>query len=178
MIFIGLGANLPSQYGTPAETLERAKEVFSDYDMNIIKSSRTYLSAPVPVSDSPWYANAVVSISTPLSSNDLLYRLNDIEAKFGRVRTYRNAPRVLDLDIIAYEHEVIGEDGDFLCLPHPRMHDRAFVLKPLLELSSNWVHPKTKQSIEQLICEGEATQALVFEQTVPLKAGEEYRVAG
>ncbi len=178
MILIGLGANLPSDYGTPAETLEAAKVSLEKSGLKILKSSRTYLSAPVPVSDAPWYANSVVSIETDLNANDLLYTLNKIETDFGRVRTYRNAPRVLDMDIIAYNDGVIGEDGEHLCVPHPRMHERAFVLKPMMEIAPDWVHPCLRESVSSLITKGEESQGDVFKETVPLESGEEYRVAG
>ena len=178
MILIGLGANLPSDYGTPAETLEAAKSAMISSGIEIKQSSRTYLSAPVPVSDAPWYANAVALIETELSPHELLKLLNKIEADFGRIRTYRNAPRVLDLDILAFNDEIIGDDGADLCLPHPRMYNRAFVLKPLNEIASNWQHPVLRQSASQLIAIGKQEQSEIFEQTVPLNPGEEYRVAG
>ena len=178
MILIGLGANLPSEYGTPAETLEAAKTALNDHGISIVKASSTYLSAPVPVSDAPWYANAVVAVKTDLTSRILLTALNNIEAEFGRIRTYRNAPRILDLDIIAFNDEVIGNEGSHLCLPHPRMHDRAFVLKPLIDIAPTWIHPVLKLSVSELVEKGMQTQADVFEQTISLEKGESYRVAG
>ncbi|MGB1076697.1 MAG: 2-amino-4-hydroxy-6-hydroxymethyldihydropteridine diphosphokinase, partial [Bdellovibrionales bacterium] len=132
----------------------------------------------VPVSDAPWYANAVSLIETDKTPSDLLGVLNKIEADFGRVRSYRNAPRILDLDILAFNDEIIGEDGAHLCVPHPRMHNRAFVLKPLNEVAPEWQHPALKKSIAQLIRDEEKVQPEVFRQTVPLNPGDEYRVAG
>ena len=178
MILIGLGANLPSEYGTPAETLEVAKKALNDHGVSIVKASPTYLSAPVPVSDAPWYANAVVVVETELTSRVLLTSLNSIEAEFGRIRTYRNAPRILDLDIVAFNEEVIGNEGSHLCLPHPRMHDRAFVLKPLMDIVPTWRHPVLKLSVSELVEMGIQIQAGVFDQTIPLEKGEAYRVAG
>ncbi len=176
MILIGLGANLPSDYGTPAETLEEAKKELERKDIKIVNASQTYLSAPVPLSDTPWYANAVLSVETALASLDLLDTLSDIETAFGRVRSYRNAPRVLDLDIIAYHNEIQEENR--LTLPHPRMQNRAFVLKPLQEIAPKWEHPLLKASVAALIAQGKKKASDVFEQTIPLTQGDPYRVAG
>ena len=73
-----------------------------------------------------------------------------IEHEFGRVRTFRNAAKTIDLDLIAFEDQVIGNAPD-LIVPHPRMHERAFVLKPLQEISKNWVHPAFGTSLDDLI---------------------------
>lgn len=146
MIFIALGANLPSRYGTPLETLQAARATFSKKGIQIIKASRTWKTAPVPISDDPWYHNEVVQVETTHSPEALLKALLSIEKEFGRVRSYRNAPRLLDLDIIAYHNQVI--DKDDLIIPHPRMHERAFVLYPMADIDGHWVHPKTGVNIQ------------------------------
>ena len=149
MILIALGANLPSSYGSPEETLEAAKEALARAGVHILNSSKTIITPPVPMSDQPWYRNAVVSVETALEALELLNLLHEIEADFGRVRTVRNAPRLLDLDLIAYHDVIINDDDVFI--PHPRLHERGFVLLPLQEVAPNWVHPVLKHSVEDLI---------------------------
>ena len=151
MILIALGANLPSRFGSPADTLKAAKQEIEARGIKVIKSARIWLTAPVPFDpDQPWYHNSMVSVDTDLLPDDLLQILFDIEAEFGRIRTVKNAPRVLDLDLIAYNDEII-EGQDRLMLPHPRMHERLFVLKPLEDIYDKWTHPKTGQKLVEMI---------------------------
>ena len=151
MIYIALGANLPSQFGNPRETLKRAINEIAKYDIHVLYQSPVYLTAPVPISDQPWYHNAVIGVSTDTSPTELIKTLKNIEHDFGRINSERNAPRVIDLDIIAY-HDIV-QPHDHLTIPHPRMHDRAFVLCPLRDIAPNWVHPISKKHIGQLIDE-------------------------
>lgn len=151
MILIALGANLPSRYGAPAQTLEAAKEALIQHDIIILQSSRIWLTAPVPFDPAQeWYHNAVIDIETSLSPQELLQVMLDIEEDFGRVRAEKNAPRLLDLDLIAYHDEIIRED-DTLIVPHPRCHERLFVLKPLEDISKIWTHPISGQSVLEMI---------------------------
>jgi 2-amino-4-hydroxy-6-hydroxymethyldihydropteridine diphosphokinase len=151
LIFIGIGSNLHSDmYGAPLANCEAALAALGERGLSIIKRARWYESAPVPVSDQPWFVNGVVTVSTTLSPQALLDLLHDIEHSFGRVRRVRNEARILDLDFIAYDDLVIeGEEGAIL--PHPRMHQRAFVLLPMGELAPDWVHPVLKTPIEELV---------------------------
>lgn len=150
MIFIALGANLPGPHGQPHETLATAIAALeSAGDMRITGRSSVWLTAPVPVSDQPWYHNAVVRVDTALSPYALLERLQHIENEFGRVRSIRNAPRVLDLDLVAYNDVVL--DKPELIVPHPRMHERAFVLLPLHEIAPDWTHPLDGAALPTLI---------------------------
>lgn len=151
MILIALGANLPSRYGSPAQTLVAARDALAQQGVVTVKSSRIWLTAPVPFDpDQDWYHNAVIAVETSLLPHDLLSTMLKIEAEFGRVRSVKNAPRLLDLDLIAYEDEVI-KDGDNLIVPHPRMHERLFVLRPLEDISNKWTHPIfRKNTIEML----------------------------
>jgi len=149
VIIIALGANLPSRYGSPYDTLQAAKLAMQDRGIHIVSSSNTWLTAPVPVSDQPWYHNEVVIVSTTLSPYQLLETLQEIENDFGRVRTVRNAPRLLDLDLIAYGNEIV--DKPALIVPHPRMHKRAFVLLPLKEVAGFWEHPVLRVTLDDLI---------------------------
>ncbi len=150
MIIIGLGANLPSADGTPpAHSLCNAAKAMNGCGLLITKASHIWKSAPVPASDQPWYHNAVCTIKTSLSPENLLKTLNNIEEKAGRIRTRRNEARILDLDILAYNNEIIK--AETLQIPHPRMHERAFVLYPLRELAPDWVHPASGKTLEEMI---------------------------
>ena len=156
MIIVALGANLPSDFGEPYETLEKAKDSLEDYGLKIIARSKTYLTAPVPISDDPWYHNSVVGVETDKNPYELLGLLQEIENTFGRVRTVRNAPRVLDLDLVAYHDEIV--DRPELIVPHPRMSERAFVLFPVRDVCSDWGHPVSGRSVDDLIADLPADQ--------------------
>ena len=140
---------MPSRFGDPHETLEQAKKAMAQRGIIVSRSSRTWLTAPVPLSDQPWYHNAVVEVSTILTPSFLLRELQAIEEDFGRVRSERNAPRILDLDLIAYNDTVL--DKPDLMVPHPRMHQRAFVLRPMFEITQEWGHPVMKVYLDDLI---------------------------
>ena len=153
MILIGLGANLPSAgYGAPHATLEAALRRCAESGLKIARSSPWYRSAPVPVSDQPWYVNGVAVVETDLAPLSLLSVLHDIEHAFGRIRRVRNESRELDLDLLAYEDLIVEPAGDAeLVLPHPRLHDRAFVLYPLRDVAPDWRHPASRRSVDELI---------------------------
>ncbi|MDE2229407.1 MAG: 2-amino-4-hydroxy-6-hydroxymethyldihydropteridine diphosphokinase [Alphaproteobacteria bacterium] len=148
MILIALGANLPSEVGRPRATLEAAIASLAQEGGEIVARSRIYQSAPVPNSDQPNYLNAVVAIKTRLDPVSLLALLNRLEVRFGRQRGEPNAARPLDLDLIAYD-DVIRDAPPVL--PHPRMHERAFVLLPMAEIAPGWRHPRLGLAIEELI---------------------------
>lgn len=162
MIFIGIGANLPSISGSPRQTCERAVEALAATGLRIVARSRWYGSAPVPASDQPWYVNGVIAVETGSNPIQLLEILHRVETAFGRVRRDRNEARVLDLDLLAFDGVVArGPDGPIL--PHPRLHERAFVLLPLAELAPQWCHPDSGESIATLIARldhGQQTQVL------------------
>jgi 2-amino-4-hydroxy-6-hydroxymethyldihydropteridine diphosphokinase len=134
--FVGLGANL----GPARETLERA---LADLDAlpgtRCVARSSFYRSEPVEAAG-PDFFNAVAELRSPLSPQALLKGLQAIEAQHGRERPYFHAPRTLDLDLLLMGDQIIDEAG--LRLPHPRLHLRAFVLLPLLELDPALVHPQ------------------------------------
>ena len=160
MIIIALGANLPSKHGTPAQALEAAKRAMEARGLSIIDSSETIQTPAWPDPLGPPYANCVVSItfsSGPVSKNPagplgpqaLLDVLHEIEHEFGRKRREKNASRVIDLDLIAYNDMVLSEEG--LQIPHPRMHTRGFVLYPLVEIAPHWTHPVLQKTASELL---------------------------
>jgi 2-amino-4-hydroxy-6-hydroxymethyldihydropteridine diphosphokinase len=153
MIFIGIGGNLLSKnFGSTPEVLAKALQVIDEKVCAVVRCSPLYRSAPVPVTDQPDYINAVFELSTDISASDLLNRLHEVEAEFGRVRTVINAARTLDLDLLIYHDHVIENKGENnLTVPHPRMDERAFVLLPLRDLVPDWVHPVIGWTIEELI---------------------------
>ena len=116
----------------------------------VIARSNWYESAPVPVSDQPWFINGVVHVKTDMDVANVLARLHEVEADFGRIRLKKNDARVLDLDLLCYDEVVMGGEGGAV-VPHPRMSERAFVLKPMAELAPQWCHPQTGLTIEALI---------------------------
>ncbi len=148
MILIGVGANLPSAAGSPRQTCEAALLHLGRLGVVIAARSPWYETAPVPVSDQPWFVNAVARVETRLSPAGLLAALHLTEAAFGRLRTVTNAARTLDLDLLAYRDEV--RTGGAPLLPHPRLHERAFVLFPLRDLAPAWRHPVLGETAENL----------------------------
>jgi 2-amino-4-hydroxy-6-hydroxymethyldihydropteridine diphosphokinase len=129
--FIGLGANL----GDPQAQMRRAVAALGEFPRTrLLASSSLYRSAPVGVAPQPDFVNAVAKIETELGARELLEELLTTEARFGRERPFPGAPRTLDLDLLLYGDRVIEEPG--LVVPHPRMHERAFVLLPLAEIAA------------------------------------------
>lgn len=133
---IGLGANL----NDPAAQVEYAlAELGRLPGTRLLARSSLYASAPVGHVDQPDFINAVAQVETELAPRALLAALLDIEHRHGRERSFRNAPRTLDLDLLLYGNAHFHEDG--LTLPHPRMQERGFVLLPLLEIAPDAVIP-------------------------------------
>ena len=129
--YIGLGANL----GDPRETIQVAlRELAATPALTLLKVAPLYASAPID-SSGPNYINTVASLDTSLGPQELLAVLQKIELLHGRERPYINAPRTLDLDLLLYDD--IKLDGPTLIIPHPRMHQRAFVLKPLQDIAGD-----------------------------------------
>ncbi|MGH7095996.1 MAG: 2-amino-4-hydroxy-6-hydroxymethyldihydropteridine diphosphokinase [Stellaceae bacterium] len=140
MIVIGIGGNLAQRpYRSPAETARAGLAALAAPDLAVVRCSPWYRSSPVPPSDQPWFANAAAVVATRLDPAALLARLLAHEHEFGRVRGRRNAARTLDLDLLDYDERIV--DSATLTLPHPRLHQRRFVLVPLCDLAPDWRHP-------------------------------------
>jgi 2-amino-4-hydroxy-6-hydroxymethyldihydropteridine diphosphokinase len=141
MIFVAIGANLPSGDGlSPLMTCRQAAAALDNVaGLRLTGLSRWYETAPIPPSGQPSYINGVARLEGAVAPDILLAGLQQIERSFGRVRGAPNAARTLDLDIIAMDDLVRAAPDPVL--PHPRMHQRAFVLAPLLDLAPDWRHP-------------------------------------
>jgi 2-amino-4-hydroxy-6-hydroxymethyldihydropteridine diphosphokinase len=145
LAYVGLGANL----GEPRQQLLAALEDLGRIPQTRVAArSSLYRSAPIGYPDQPDYVNAVARLETGLRPEELFARLQEIERGHGRKRSFRNAPRSLDLDLLLYGGERI--DTPALTVPHARMHERAFVLVPLLELDPGAVIPGRGNATELL----------------------------
>ncbi|MEI9993991.1 MAG: 2-amino-4-hydroxy-6-hydroxymethyldihydropteridine diphosphokinase [Rhizomicrobium sp.] len=148
MILIALGGNLSSQHGMPALTLDAALRALAQRGVAVVSVSPYYATPAWPDASDPPFVNAVAHIHTALSPDVLMELLHATETAFGRVRSRRNAPRTLDLDLLDYDGRV--EQGPPV-LPHPRIAERAFVLVPLADVAPDWIHPATGQTVRSLI---------------------------
>ena len=128
--YLGLGSNL----GDRLSNLRRAVELLEEEGVPVVRSSRVYETDPVGGPAQPDYLNAVVEVDAPGTARELLEAALAIEGAMGRERGERWGPRVIDVDVLTFGQETIDEPG--LQVPHPRMHERAFVLIPLLELDA------------------------------------------
>jgi 2-amino-4-hydroxy-6-hydroxymethyldihydropteridine diphosphokinase len=127
--FLGIGSNL----GDRLETLQRSVELLhTSPGIEVVASSRVYETDPVGGVEQPDFLNAVLEISTDLSARVLLQRCQAVEAELGRTREIHWGPRTIDVDVLGYDEATIDETD--LVVPHPRMHERGFVMMPLLEL--------------------------------------------
>ena len=153
MIYVALGANLPSQrFGRPQATLRAALTMFAGHGLTVRRCSPWYRTAPVPPSGQPWYVNGVAAAESALAPAAVLAALHDIERDLGRVRRERWEARVADLDLLAIDDLVIdGKDEADLRLPHPRAHERRFVLQPLADIAPHWRHPLLSRTAVELL---------------------------
>jgi 2-amino-4-hydroxy-6-hydroxymethyldihydropteridine diphosphokinase len=146
--YIGLGSNLDN----PAAQLDEARRRLSAVDgLGITCISSYYATLPVGVLEQPWFVNAVASIRTTLSPEDLLDALLLVEKEMGRVRKQRWGPRLVDLDLLLYNNRIVNTLR--LVLPHPEMASRGFVLLPLAEIAPEAYHPVLQKTASQLLAE-------------------------
>ncbi|HYM74161.1 MAG TPA: 2-amino-4-hydroxy-6-hydroxymethyldihydropteridine diphosphokinase [Stellaceae bacterium] len=150
MILIGIGSNLAHPPAvTPQATAEAALAALPGIGLHLLGHSGWYLSEPVPASDQPWFANGVAIVASGLAPATLLQRLLTVETAFGRTRGAANAARTLDLDLLDHDSRLC--DTAMLTLPHPRLHQRRFVLAPLCEVAPGWRHPRLGLTAAELL---------------------------
>lgn len=142
--YIGLGANLGAREATLREAVRRLGALG-----RITAVSSLYETEPVGFLEQPAFLNAVVGLETDVPPGELVERLLGIEREMGRERTFRNAPRTLDLDLLMLGDVQMDEPG--VTLPHPRLHERAFVLAPLAEIAPEAMHPGLQTPIQTLL---------------------------
>lgn len=151
MILIAIGSNLESStYGSPKENCIAAINILKK-KFNVQSISKFYKTEPIPKSEQPWFVNAVIEVRTKLSPTDILKTLLSIESDFKRTRKNKNEARVIDLDLISYDNQIIKSRE--LTIPHPRMHLRKFVIKPICDINENWEHPKLKKKASIILKE-------------------------
>ena len=138
-VVIALGSNLRGGFATCEALLEEALARFPEAGLKLLKRSGWWRSAAWPDPNGPEYRNGVSIVEPSAGPREVLAALLSIEAALGRRRSARNAPRTLDLDLIAHGRQVLDEPG--LALPHPRAHERLFVMGPLGEIAPAWRHP-------------------------------------
>lgn len=168
-VLVALGANMPSDVGSPEKTLLHAIDVLADSRLSVIEISPFYMTPCFPAGVGPDYVNAAAVLSGMESPKEMLTVLHDVEATLGRTRETRWGQRTLDLDLVGFGdmilpdlatyrdwHDLALSDQikrtpDQLILPHPRMQDRAFVLIPLADIAPDWIHPVSGLSVRQML---------------------------
>lgn len=164
MIFIALGSNLTSYFGAPENALRRAVRELAASGIQILGTSKMYITRAHAYTPQPDFYNAIAAVATPMPADALLQVLKRIEAQAGRRKTksgrqpfFQWMPRPLDLDIVSYKGLVRNWKANRLkmmqrvILPHPRAHERAFVLKPIAEIAPEWHHPVFGLTAVQLL---------------------------
>lgn len=168
-VLIALGSNLPCDQTMPSGILQQALAALNELGLPAAQISRFFQTPCFPLGAGPDYVNAAASLLTDLPAKDVLARLHQVEAQFGRARTTRWAGRTLDLDLLAVGESVLPNANiwqhwadlppeqqakiapDELILPHPRLADRAFVLVPLADIAPDWRHPMRRQTVVQML---------------------------
>lgn len=147
---VALGCSLPGSYPSREALLDAALAAMADEGLTVAARSSWWTSAAWPDPAAPAYLNGVALVETTQPAAELLAALHRIEARFGRVRAEINAPRTLDLDLVAHGRTVT-QDG--VVVPHPRAHERLFVMGPLAEIAPDWRHPASGLTAAALVAE-------------------------
>ncbi len=156
LAYIGIGSNLGDKRGN----IRRAVEALgADPGNRRVRCSPLYSTEPVGKKDQDWFVNGVVSLETSLGPRELLELLISIEKKMGRVRREKWGPRTIDLDILFYEDQILKEPN--LQVPHPRLHERKFVLLPLRDLAPDWIHPELGKTVSRLLSELDTQERVI-----------------
>jgi 2-amino-4-hydroxy-6-hydroxymethyldihydropteridine diphosphokinase len=157
-VYLGLGSNLGNRARNIYEALRRLRS-----HVRLDRVSSLYETEPVGLTDQPWFLNLVCSGQTALPAESLLVAVKGIERDMGRKEGIRFGPRVIDIDILFYDDLVM--ETERLQIPHPRLHERGFVLIPLMELAPDLVHPVLNSDVRELV-----------QKAAPLKTTRPYRL--
>ena len=139
-IFLGIGSNI----GDRLTNLQYAYDAFT-----VVQSSSVYETEPVGFQQQPWFLNSVLQIKSALLPSDLLKYCLSIESNLGRKREILKGPRTIDIDILFYGSRILEESD--LTVPHPEISNRRFVLEPMNEIASDFVHPVSRKTISELL---------------------------
>jgi len=160
LIYLGLGSN----QGDRLANLAAARAGLSP-EIQVLKASPIYETEPWGYKPQPAFLNQALQAKTDFLPLDLLQLVKDLEIRLGRQRTFRNGPRVIDIDILLYDDSIMSLPG--LKVPHPRMEERAFVLVPLAEIAPGLIHPVYRQTIQELLKKVDRTGVKRLEEDSP-----------
>ena len=149
MIHLNIGSNLSSKYGSRFENINIAVNLLKELKIKIIKISNFYETPSYPNQYYPKFLNIGLIVNYKDDHFDLFKKIKLIEKKLGRINAKKNDPRVIDIDIIDFKSDI--QNTEELILPHPKCHLRNFVLFPILQIDSNWIHPILKKNAQYLI---------------------------
>ena len=144
--YLGLGSNIGDKEAQITQALDRLAKVST-----VKRISPFYLTEPVGLKDQAWFLNCVAEVETEKDPEKLLSALQSIEKKMGKTKIKINSPRTIDIDILFYDNQVVNQKN--LVIPHPRLHTRLFVLRPMMDLNPDFVHPVLKKTIQKLYTE-------------------------
>ena len=165
---VALGSNMQSDVGSPLQTLKAALEMLERAGAVIRARSRFYATPAVPIGNGPDFVNGAALLETTWAPQEVITHLHEVEARLGRRRAERWGARVIDLDLLAMDHLILPDVSTVrvwmdltpdeqrqkapgqLILPHPRMHQRGFVLMPLSDIAADWIHPITRRTVAQM----------------------------
>lgn len=145
IVYLGLGSNM----GDSETLLQSALDALNRPDLKLLRASAIYETEPIGLREQRWFLNMAAEFETELFPKQLLYRIRKIEVDLGRVRTVRNGPRTIDIDILLYGNAVVRTEE--LEIPHPRYRERRFTLAPLAELKPGLRDPVTHQTVAEML---------------------------
>lgn len=146
IVYLSLGSNIGDKAAQIAQALDRLAKVFT-----VKRVSPIYLTEPVGLKDQDWFLNCVAEVETEKDPEKLLSSLQSIEKKMGKTKTKVNGPRTIDIDILFYDEQIVNRKN--LVIPHPKLHTRLFVLRPMMDLNPGFLHPALKKTIQELYAE-------------------------